>query len=78
MFRKLRLAKNLKAGGDANELWIGFAGRASRVATVHQEGLVDAPAPGQRKVRYARRVLLGLTEAERQRILDMLLAHVTG
>ncbi|HEX8554825.1 MAG TPA: phage virion morphogenesis protein [Sphingomonas sp.] len=77
MFRKLRLAKNLKAGGNADELWVGFAGRASRIASVHQEGLADAPAPGQRKVRYARRVLLGLTESERQRILEMILTQVT-
>jgi len=30
-----------------------------------------------KKVRYARRGLLGLTEAERGRAIDILLAHVT-
>ncbi|RMB26250.1 phage virion morphogenesis protein [Sphingomonas sp. PP-F2F-G114-C0414] len=78
MFRKLRMAKSLKAGGNADEAWVGFAGRASRIASIHQEGLSDAPAPGQAKVRYARRVLLGLTEAEQQRILDLILAQVTA
>jgi phage virion morphogenesis protein len=76
MFRKIRMAKSLKAGGNADEAWVGFGGRASRIASIHQEGLADAPAPGQPKVRYARRVLLGLTDTERQRILDHILRHI--
>lgn len=76
MFRKLRMAKSLKAGGSGDEIWVGFGGRASQIASIHQAGLSDAPAPGQPKVRYARRMLLGLTEAEQQRILDLILAHV--
>jgi phage virion morphogenesis protein len=76
MFRKIRMAKSLKAGGNADEAWVGFAGRASRIASIHQEGLSDAPAPGQPKVRYARRALLGLTDAERQRILDLILGAI--
>jgi phage virion morphogenesis protein len=77
MFRKLRMAKSLKAGGNAGEAWVGFGGRASQIASIHQAGLSDAPAPGQPKVRYARRVLLGLTETERQRMLDQIFAAVT-
>ena len=78
MFRKLRLAKSLKGGGNADEAWVGFGGRASRIASIHQAGLSDAPAPGQPKVRYARRILLGLTEGERQRILDLILARLAS
>jgi phage virion morphogenesis protein len=76
MFRKIRMAKSLKAGGKADEAWVGFGGRASRIASIHQDGLADAPAPGQPKVRYARRVLLGLTDVERQRILDLIISAV--
>jgi phage virion morphogenesis protein len=76
MFRKIRMAKSLKAGGNADEAWVGFGGRASRIASIHQEGLSDSPALGQPKVRYARRVLLGLTDTERQRILDLILGAV--
>lgn len=76
MFRKLRMAKSLKTGANADEAWVGFGGRAARIAAVHQHGMVDAPGPGQPKVRYARRILLGLTEAERSRVLDLILAHV--
>ena len=77
MFRKLRNTSNLKAGSTDTEAWAGFSGRAARIARVHQEGLDDAPAKGGKPVRYARRVLLGDTEADRQVLLDILFAHVT-
>lgn len=77
MFRRLRLAKFLKAGADPGEAWVGFAGRAAAIARVHQDGLEDSPTRGAKKVRYARRVLLGLTDAEQERILDTLLEAVT-
>jgi phage virion morphogenesis protein len=77
MFRKLRLAKNLKAGATDIEAWVGFSGRAAQIARVHQEGREDAPAPGQKRVRYPKRELLGLTEAERQTMLDLVLEQIT-
>ena len=77
MFRKLRLAKFLKAGSTPGEAWIGFAGRAASIASVHQHGLADRPARGAKTVRYTKRVLLGLTDGEQDRILDLLLDHVS-
>lgn len=76
MFKRLRLAKYLKSGVDASEAWVGFSGRAAAIASVHQEGLADAPEKGGKKIRYPRRVLLGLTDAEQSMILDELLATV--
>lgn len=76
MFKRLRLAKYLKGGVEGGEAWVGFAGRAAAIASVHQEGLEDAPERGGKKVRYPRRVLLGLTDAEQSMILDELLASV--
>jgi phage virion morphogenesis protein len=78
MFKKLRQAKHLKLGVSADEAWVGFVGRAARIARPHQEGALDRPAPGAPPVRYARRVLLGLTDGERQRIFDAVLDQVTG
>ena len=78
MFRKLRNTSNLKAGSTDIEAWVGFSGRAARIARVHQEGLEDAPTKGMKPVRYARRVLLGDTEAERQALLDVLFWQVTS
>ncbi|TCP95149.1 phage virion morphogenesis protein [Sphingomonas sp. PP-F2F-A104-K0414] len=75
MFRKLRNASNLQAGSTDTEAWVGFSGRAAQIARVHQEGLEDAPSKGRKKVRYARRVLLGDTEAERVALLAIVFAH---
>ncbi len=76
MFRKLRNASNLQAGSTDTEAWVGFSGRAALISRVHQEGLEDAPSKGRKKVRYARRVLLGDTEAERQELLDIVFAII--
>lgn len=76
MFRKLANGRNLRAGATDQEAWVGFSGRASVVARIHQRGLVDRPGPRARAVRYAQRELLGVTAAERTELLDMLLAHI--
>lgn len=78
MFRKLRSARNLRAGSTDREAWIGFSGRAAEIARVHQEGLRDKPSRKGRVVRYAERGLLGLTQIEQSRALDMLLEHVAA
>lgn len=78
MFRKLRTASNLKAGATDNEAWVGFIGRAARIARVHQEGLHDVPARGRKPVRYTRRVLLGDAEAEHHALLTILFGHFDG
>lgn len=78
MFRKMRLSRTLKAGATDTEAWVGFSGRAAEIARVHQEGLKDRPSAKAKPVRYAKRELIGLTEAERSRILDMVLAKVAG
>ncbi|KQN28305.1 phage morphogenesis protein [Sphingomonas sp. Leaf34] len=78
MFRKLRSARNLRAGSTDREAWIGFSGRAAEIARVHQEGLRDKPSRKGRAVRYAERGLLGVTQAEQSCALDMLLEHVAA
>lgn len=76
MFRKLRNARNLRSGVTDAEAWVGFAGRAAEIARIHQEGRRDRPSQKAREIRYARRELLGVTEAERAWILDSLLDHI--
>jgi phage virion morphogenesis protein len=78
MFRKLRMARFLKAGSTDTEAWIGYAGRAAAIARVHQEGLEDSPTRGARKVRYVRRVLLGLSDRQEQQALDTILAELSA
>ena len=76
MFEKLKMARYLKAKGTPQQAVIGFAGRVSRIARVHQYGLTDRAERGAPEVRYARRELLGLTATDLKvlqvSILDML------
>ncbi|MBV6804079.1 phage virion morphogenesis protein [Xanthomonas campestris pv. lawsoniae] len=76
MFVKLRQAKYFKVSASANQVSVGFVGRVSRIARVHQEGLSESVRPGGPRARYERRVLLGLTEQDRHLIRDQLLSHL--
>ncbi|MCC4600185.1 phage virion morphogenesis protein [Xanthomonas melonis] len=76
MFAKLRQAKFLKVSASPNEVSVGFMGRVSRIARVHQDGLSEQVRRGGPVARYERRVLLGLSEQDRQLIHDQLLSHL--
>jgi phage virion morphogenesis protein len=76
MFAKLRTARFLNIESDAMGLAVGFAGRVSRVARVHQYGLTDRVAQHGVEYKYPARALFGFTDADRDLIRDMLLRHV--
>lgn len=76
MFKRLRQRKFLQMGLDDAEIWIGFSGHASTIAEVHQRGDFDRPNKHAKPMRYPRRILLGLSDAEREALMDMLMAHV--
>jgi len=77
MFRKL--GRQLKTGvPSADEAWVGWIGGAARVAAIHHEGASDRPALGGRPVRYARRILLGLSTGERSALVDTVLVRLAG
>lgn len=71
MFEKIRKRPNLLSRYSENEVWVGFRGRIGRIANVHQHGLTAAPGPGQAKVRYEKRELLGYTKADIEKIKDL-------
>ncbi|AWY43745.1 phage virion morphogenesis protein [Pseudomonas putida] len=77
MFRKLRNASYLKAKGDSNLVSVGFTGRISRIARVHQYGLKDRAERGAPEVKYEQREVLGFTDADLDLIRDMLLNQLT-
>ena len=77
MFDKLRAARHLRAQATSAAAVIAITGRAARIARVHQEGLRDQVEPGGPSVIYPRRELLGISEAERERIRDTLVDHLT-
>ncbi|MBD9653581.1 phage virion morphogenesis protein [Pseudomonas sp. PDM12] len=78
MFARLRQARYLRLQSTANAIAIGFSGRVSRIARIHQYGLRDRPGRGQTDVQYDRRELLGFTDADLDMIRDQLLNHLTS
>lgn len=77
MFKKLRTATYMKARGDSNSITVGFTGRISRIARVHQFGLKDRAERGAPEVRYDQREMLGFTEADVDLIKDSLLRQIS-
>lgn len=79
MFKKLRRASFLGLEATESEASVGFANATvARIARVHQDGLRDkverrGNAP---EVAYPRRQLLGFTDDDRRRLLDLVLAHL--
>ncbi|MBV6795366.1 phage virion morphogenesis protein [Xanthomonas euvesicatoria] len=73
MFAKLRQAKYFKVSASPNQVSVGFMGRVSRIARVHQEGLTERVRKSGPNARYEKRVLLGFTELDRKNIMDLLI-----
>ena len=78
MFQRLRQGNHMRARADASEAAVEFTTRASRIARVHQQGLVDRVRPGGPRVAYARRELLGFTRADVQLLQQRVLEHLVG
>jgi phage virion morphogenesis protein len=76
MFAKLRTARYLRLQSDASSIALGFAGRVSRLARIHQYGLRDKPGRNSPDIQYQRRQLLGFSDAELEMIRDQLVAHL--
>jgi len=76
MFEKLKMARYLKAKGSPQQAVIGFAGRVSRIARVHQYGLKDRAERGAPMVRYSERILLGLTNIDRDNLRSLILEQL--
>lgn len=77
MFEKIRKRPHLRIISDENAVEIGFRSRTSRIAEIHQEGLTDSPSGQGKKIRYARRELLGFSEQDTQLINDLLIEHLS-
>ncbi|ATI82907.1 phage virion morphogenesis protein [Sphingobium yanoikuyae] len=76
MFRRLASGKFLRTGTDDQGFWVGFSGKVSQIAGVHQYGLRDKPSLRSQAVAYPKRELLGASAADRDRLLDLLYAHI--
>lgn len=72
-----RMKTKVKVLSDPGSATVGIVGRAARIAHVHQYGLRDAVRPGGPEVQYPERLLLGFADDDVERVLDLLLEHLT-
>ncbi|QNF16139.1 phage virion morphogenesis protein [Aeromonas jandaei] len=76
MFAKLVKPAWFKATATANEAAVEFTGSANRIATIHHFGLRDKI--NGKEVQYPERQLIGITDADIDRIEDRLLKSLTA
>ncbi|WP_288476355.1 phage virion morphogenesis protein [uncultured Pseudomonas sp.] len=76
MFEKLKMARYLKAKGSLQQALIGFSGRVSRIARVHQFGLYDRPAISSPLIKYQKRSILGLSKTDLEALTNQILARL--
>ena len=70
MFRGLRSNRWQRAGADADEAWVQFAGRAARIAGVHHYGGRDRVSDDGPEVDYPERQLIGFGSGDEAMILN--------
>ena len=78
----------LRAGGagylrkqsTTGEARVGYVGAMARIMAVHQEGQVDTVTrdPSSPKVKYPARRVLGISDGDRGRILELLIEQLDG
>ncbi len=78
MFKRLRLAKNLKTKATADQVKIGFSGRAGAIARVHHYGLRDRVTSRGVRVKYQSREMLGLSALDGERVTNIVSQWIKG
>ncbi|HBL7241973.1 TPA: phage virion morphogenesis protein [Serratia liquefaciens] len=76
MFTRLRTARFMKIESNTDEAAVTFATGVTNLSVVHHYGLRDKVSPDGPMVRYARRQLLGFTDADIEWIKDLALTHI--
>ncbi|MBV6866458.1 phage virion morphogenesis protein [Xanthomonas euvesicatoria] len=78
MFAKLRQAKYFKVNATPDAISVGFVGRVSRIARVHQDGLSERVRPGGPRARYEQRLLLGFGSDDLTDLRGFMLSHLNS
>ncbi|MCP9269364.1 phage virion morphogenesis protein [Xenorhabdus sp. XENO-1] len=71
MFQRLRAAKFLRMRTSAETAVVGFQGKAAAIARQHQYGL-EGSINALARTRYPQRELLGLSEHEKLKLIEMI------
>lgn len=77
MFSKLRTARYLKTRATDKEAEVAFEGQVQRIARVHHYGLRDRVRKNGPVVKYARRELLGISDASEELIQSLVIDHLS-
>ena len=76
LFAKLRQASHLKTTVSGGNAEVGFSRSDSRIARIHQYGLEGHVTPHGPRHIYAVRRLIGIADADRQMVEDLLIEHL--
>lgn len=77
MFAKMKSSKYLKFKVQSDTALVSFIGQVQAVAKVSQFGLFDKPnRRSNKKVQYAERHLLGISQSDKAMIHDLVIAHL--
>lgn len=78
MFQRATASKYLRAKATPAEIVVGYAGAAARILRVHQLGLRDRASrdASSPEVTYPERQLIGLSDADRSRLIAKLVARL--
>ncbi|MDE9566154.1 phage virion morphogenesis protein [Xenorhabdus bovienii] len=71
MFQRLRTAKFLRMRTSADTAIVGFQGKAAAIARQHQYGL-EGSINALARARYPQRELLGISEHEKLKLIEMI------
>lgn len=77
MFKKMRQARHLKSAVNSGKVQIGFSGRDSIIAKIHQYGQIGKVNPNLGYA-YPKRELLGISDQDQQIVNDMIINHFRG
>ena len=72
MFMQLRQAKHLKVSATSSEASVGFKGRTAHIARIHQLGQWGKVGNNGPLHHYPQRVLLGVSDDDRQWVQQQL------
>ncbi|MFX5720532.1 phage virion morphogenesis protein, partial [Acinetobacter baumannii] len=76
MFSRIKSNTHLKVLSNSESIAVGFIGRVSRIAKVHQYGLRDRATRSAPDTVYPKRELLGFTDKEINLVESSFIKHI--
>ncbi|WP_052038111.1 phage virion morphogenesis protein [Pectobacterium odoriferum] len=77
MFQQLVKNKYMLATASPNDATVAFANKARRVAEIHHYGQTEKQRGHNKEIQYPERQLLGITQADKERINDLVIRYLS-